>query len=255
MMKLHKSFGTIEVWDDGQNLLVYDVLPVTPEVPVASSVGPKPLIFDNEYLNFAYIGLCCLEETPQEILLLGLGAGSFYRAIRTQDMFVDIKAVEVSKTMIDVAKELCKVQDKDVVQADARQYLKTVTDASKDFIFMDMFDSTGKVPNDMLSAEFLGQCKNLLIMDGIFVLNYIYYGNQEEAIQMAETLLSLYGKKSVRILEFNDNWVFICKVSDEDRGPTVNTGSDYYKNCRGKIDIKRWLSEEIGMSKLLYLIS
>lgn len=259
-MELLEQIGdgeqAVQIWKEGKDtLLVFDVLPVTEDSAIASAINTQPFLFSNEYLNFAMLATCCLEEPAIEVTLLGLGAGTFHRALKKADNFAMIHSVELSSSMIEVAHRYCGVPLSSIKHIDAYEYIKTVQDATQDFLFVDIFNRDGKVPSQFLTSSFLSNCKNTIIMNGIFCMNYIDHGNSEELIDLADNLRAIYGNKSVRIFEYKDNYVFICKVSDEDLSPSILSSNLYYKQSRAVIDYSLWRKEEITYSKMLSILS
>jgi predicted membrane-bound spermidine synthase len=145
-------------------------------------------------------------------LLLGLGGGSLYKTLNSNNYDVDV--VEIDKRIEDIAKEYFSIDKSvNVVVDDARHYLNT-TDKKYDVIIYDLYHSETP-PIHLMTKEAFAEIKNKLTDDGILIVNFYGFisGSMGKAARsIYKTLLS--ENYHVRLMatpgdEANRNLLFI----------------------------------------------
>lgn len=127
-------------------------------------------------------------EKGSKVLLLGLGGGTFYHQF--ERLGYKIKAVELDDRIKDVAIEYFGVnKNADVVIDDARHYLN-VQKEKYDIITMDLFYNETP-PYQALTVESFNKTKEALNEDGLIMLNFYGYLNDEKGVAARSLIKTL----------------------------------------------------------------
>ena len=131
----------------------------------------KPYYLMHEYTQTMLLGLLFAEA--QRITILGLGGGAFVHCLSHYFPHLTIQAIEIRKAVIDIAYEWFNLPNHDnltVINADANEYVSTLTPNSSDIIFSDLYEADGmsacQAQEDFLSSSCLA-----LSEPGCLVLN------------------------------------------------------------------------------------
>ena len=131
-----------------------------------------------EYTRLAFAGLL-LNETPQRILIIGIGGGIIPRAMRDYFPDIEIDVVEIDPDVLDVAKMFFFFKsDKDlrVHLCDGRSFVRQEArknPAGKyDMIILDAYDEE-YIPVHMVTREFLEHVAAILDPKGVVVANML----------------------------------------------------------------------------------
>jgi spermidine synthase len=108
-------------------------------------------------------------DTPGDMLLLGIGAGSLIKQYASAGWRVD--AVDIDPEIVDIAKRYFNLQSSDAAirVMDAREYLST-TAKRYDVILMDAFGSSA-IPFHLVTKEVFASIASHLRPGGVFALN------------------------------------------------------------------------------------
>lgn len=142
----------------------------------------------NNYLDYFALAPSLLQkEKPYSILLIGVAGGT---VIKQLNQFfpnaVEIDAVEIDPTMIDVAKQYFDLSDSEanIIVGEGRQYIAT-TQKKYDIVLIDAFSTDLYAPTHLMTQEFFNQVKTALNPGGLMVFNVV-------SPEIVETGQSLY---------------------------------------------------------------
>ena len=110
----------------------------------------------------------------RRVCVIGLGGGSFQRALARMRPDAEIDSVEIDPAVRDVARKYFLYEESDRVRtviADGRVFLSRPGPAY-DLIVLDAFNSTG-VPFHLTTREFFRIVRRRLSPDGIFAANFV----------------------------------------------------------------------------------
>ncbi len=110
----------------------------------------------------------------RRVCVIGLGGGSFQRALARMRPEAEIDSVEIDPAVRDVARKYFLYQESDRVRtviADGRVFLSRPGPAY-DLIVLDAFNSTG-VPFHLTTREFFQIVRRRLSADGVFAANFV----------------------------------------------------------------------------------
>ena len=129
----------------------------------------------------------------QDILILGMGTGTF--AVQCQKLFpgCNIKGVEIDDKITDLAHEYFELPDDiEVITYDGRAYLEA-DDEKYDVIMVDAYQDI-TIPFQMSSVEFFTLVRDHLKDNGIMVMNMNMHGNGETDITtyLSDTVASVF---------------------------------------------------------------
>lgn len=121
------------------------------------------------------------EDSPGNILVLGMGTGTFAKYCSEYFPGCSIEGVEIDKKIADLSREYFKLpQSVPVVVGDGRSYL-AASDKTYDVIMVDAYQDI-TIPFQMSSVEFFTEVKNHLAPDGVMVVNMNMKSDRENSI-------------------------------------------------------------------------
>lgn len=132
------------------------------------------------------------KENP-EILILGMGTGTFASQCRYYFGEVNIEGVEIDQKITSLAQEYFQLpKDIKVATYDGRAYLQAV-EKKYDVIMVDAYQDI-TIPFQMSSREFFTMVKEHLTEDGIMVVNMNMHTNQEGNINqyLSDTIADVF---------------------------------------------------------------
>lgn len=133
------------------------------------------------------------EKEDFNILILGMGTGTFGSQCRSYYGNVDIKGVEIDEKIIDLAVKYFEMPGNIPVEAyDGRAYLNAV-DEKYDVIMVDAYQDI-TIPFQMSSVEFFSLVKGHLKEDGVMVVNMNMKSSKEGNINqyLSDTISSVF---------------------------------------------------------------
>jgi spermidine synthase len=162
---------------------------------------PGKLLFD--YSICSALGFSLFKEPKNEVknvLMIGLGGGSFPRFIRKYFPEAKIDSVDIDPVVAGVARKYFFVQDEAchaIYVEDGRKFVET-SKKTYDVVILDAFGNGSEVPRQLTSMEFLAQVKKHLSPKGIIITNFI---NRDQALY--ESILATYGSAFKYVMRFN----------------------------------------------------
>lgn len=128
-------------------------------------------VYEENYWNYFSL-LPSLMNKPENVLIVGLGAGTIARQLQHYHPALQIDGVEIDPEIVRVGREYFELgyQNLNVHITDGLQYLATCT-KKYDIVILDAFKG-GNVNKAFLTSEVFSQIKGLLKPKGIFSTNY-----------------------------------------------------------------------------------
>lgn len=133
------------------------------------------------------------EDSPGNILVLGMGTGTFAKYCSEYFPGCSIEGVEIDKKIADLSREYFKLpKSVPVVVGDGRSYL-AASDKTYDVIMVDAYQDI-TIPFQMSSVEFFTLVKEHLTEGGVMVVNMNMRGTQEGNINqyLADTISAVF---------------------------------------------------------------
>lgn len=130
-----------------------------------------------------------------EILILGMGTGTYAKQCMNYFENVSIEGVEIDQKITDLAGKYFALPDTvEVTTYDGRAYLQAI-DKKYDVIMVDAYQDI-TIPFQMSSVEFFTLVKEHLAEDGVMVVNMNMRGSGEGSINrhLADTIGSVFGQ-------------------------------------------------------------
>ena len=160
------------------------------------SIRKKDQSLTGMYYDYAMAApyMAGVEEKEQlEVLILGMGTGTFATQCMRYFDHLQVEGVEIDEKITQLAKQYFELPEEiKVTTYDGRAYLNVV-DKKYDVIMVDAYQDI-TIPFQMSSVEFFTLVKEHLTEDGVMVVNMNMHGNQEGNINqyLADTISSVF---------------------------------------------------------------
>jgi len=174
-----------------------------------------PYQTDIEYVGYLHLTIAAAPWATR-VLVIGLGGGSLVKRMWRDYPWMRIDAVEIDPEVVIVARELFALPDDDRVRVfteDGRTFVSTSVD-SYDIIVVDAFDDD-HVPRQLLTEEFMRDCRDLLTPNGVIAYNVIgaLYGPHSKSFRsLYRTVANVWRRI----------WIFPLGISDDQADKTRN---------------------------------
>lgn len=136
--------------------------------------NPYLILFDYMRLQL----LCFLwNSEPENILIIGLGAGILPRIIHHLSPNTIIHVVEIDPQVIDLAQKYFDFHTNDFIRVyaeDGRYFLERRPSNQYDIIIVDVFTVNGHIPHALRTLECLGEYLRVLKSTGLVIANFLY---------------------------------------------------------------------------------
>lgn len=135
------------------------------------------------------------EKTEADMLILGMGTGTYARQCMKYFDGLNIEGVEIDRKITDLAGEYFDLPSEvKVTTYDGRAYLN-VDDKKYDVIMVDAYQDI-TIPFQMSSLEFFTMVKEHLKEDGVMVVNMNMHSEEEGNINdyLADTIANVFGE-------------------------------------------------------------
>lgn len=160
------------------------------------------------------------KDTPGNILILGLGTGTFAKYCKDYFPKCMIEGVEIDKKIADLATEYFNLPDSVQVSIyDGRSYL-TASEKKYDVIMVDAYQDI-TIPFQMSSVEFFTEVSNHLTSNGVMVVNMNMKSKSKPSINdyLCDTIGSVFDYVYTAPVEGGTN----CEVFAFQNSNTLNT--------------------------------
>lgn len=203
--------GSFAFWESGltyEGESVYNYLQVKEDdrrVILSTNVlfGVQSLLMKDDALTGMYYDyamaapLMAGQEKPEDcnILILGMGTGTYARQCRNYFGDMEIEGVEIDEKITALARAYFDLPaDVPVSTYDGRAYLNAI-DEKYDVIMVDAYQDI-TIPFQMSSAEFFMLVQAHLAPDGVMVVNMNMRGSEEGSINeyLADTISSVFSQ-------------------------------------------------------------
>lgn len=179
--RCYDQWGLVQVFDDGNKR--YLSFGTTDEQSCQLKSRPAQLQHDYSRAMLAVLDLFHVEQSPQQITLLGLGGGSMARTLLELLPTAHINAVELRETVARVARQyfgLPRDPRLNLTFMDAGLYLASHPHHSCELLISDLFLAAG-LDEQQLHQTFLDRCYEHLAPGGWLVLN-LWREHREQAL-------------------------------------------------------------------------
>lgn len=131
------------------------------------------------YYDYALAAPVMVGEEAPDVLILGMGSGTYASQLRKYYPEADITGVEIDQKITDLAYGYFGIpEDINVETYDGRAYLQA-EERKYDIIMVDAYQDI-TIPFQMSSVEFFGLVRDHLKDDGVMVMNMNMHGRSEE---------------------------------------------------------------------------
>ena len=148
------------------------------------------------YYDYAMAAPLMIPDKPvqdMEVLILGMGTGTYATQCRKYFGDMNIEGVEIDEKITELSREYFSLpEDVKVTTYDGRAFLQAV-DTTYDVIMVDAYQDI-TIPFQMSSVEFFTMVKNHLKDGGVMVVNMNMHGNKEGDINqyLADTIANVF---------------------------------------------------------------
>jgi len=187
---IHRDYWNdhlVEIKDNGDYRSLYFASTVLQSQ--MSLLSPQRLVLS--YTQYMLLPLL-LQPKPRNILVVGIGSGSFIRFFYHHFPECIISAVDYSQHIIDVARGYFQLPESDRVIVhckDGYQFLKNSRKTVYDLILIDAFDSKGMAPT-IYSDRFFRLCKEHLSPNGVVSCNI--WSTENKLLEEIKSLLAMH---------------------------------------------------------------
>jgi spermidine synthase len=134
--------------------------------------SPEHLVFEYTQLM---LGALYLNPDPHQVLIIGLGGGTLPQVMGKLLPQANIDVVEIDPAVVQVARRYFGFQTDariGVTEQDGRVYVRRMQREGRhyDLIMLDAYDNQ-YIPEHMLTREFLGEVRSLLLPGGVVAAN------------------------------------------------------------------------------------
>jgi len=165
------DYGTMWVHDnDGIRCLTFKKPPTRVAQSCMYLEKPNHLIFGYSHI---FLSSLFLKDSPQKILLLGLGGASIPKALNILAPRAHLDIVEINSALVPIVNEYFSFnenQKTNIIIADGAEFVKNAPADSYDIILLDAFDSK-YIPPALLTDEFMNNVKRIMTKNGIIASN------------------------------------------------------------------------------------
>lgn len=154
---------------------------------------------------------------PPEILILGLGTGTY--AAQCGEFFpsAQVDGVEIDEKIIQLARDYFDLPETVRVHAgDGRAFLQSAGEARYDVIMVDAYQDI-TIPFQMSSVEFFQMAKSRLKEDGCLVVNLNMHSGQEGSINeyLSDTIASIFPYAYTAVVPNQTNQVLFASGRED----------------------------------------
>ena len=211
---------------------------------------PKQVILN--FMRYSFIALAAQKKKPENILFIGLGAGTMPMFLRRQYPKVNIDIVEIDKGVKPVAEKYFGFSEDEkmqVITMDGRAY---VNDFHKkyDLIFVDAYNSKA-IPFQLTTLEFFQGIKQNLTKEGIVICNIANFGNDNYTYSQFKTVNEVFKYITVFVCPYKTN--FVLFASNENlfqKQPLKKAAETIDKNNNWSFKITPYLETQMDKKDL-----
>lgn len=206
-------YNYLQVKEDANSVILSTNVMVGVQSVMMKEDGLTGMYYDYALAAPYMAGIADQEES--DILILGLGTGTFATMCTNYFPNAQIEGVEIDKDIVDLAREYFRLPDSvNVSVYDGRAYLNT--DKKYDVIMVDAYQDI-TIPFQMSTVEMFTQVKDCLKEDGVMVVNMNMRSNKEGAINdyLCDTIVSVFEEVYTVPVKYGTNMeLFAAKNSN-----------------------------------------
>ena len=186
-------YNYLQVKEDGSRVILSTNVLFGVQSVLMKETGLTGMYYD--YAMAAPLMTGLEEPGDCEMLILGMGTGTYATQCRRYFGEMDVEGVEIDDRITDLAREYFELPgDVKVTTYDGRAFLNVV-DRQYDVIMVDAYQDI-TIPFQMSSVEFFTLVKEHLKEDGVMVVNMNMRGSREGNINqyLADTIATVFGQ-------------------------------------------------------------
>lgn len=184
-------YNYLQVRDTGDSVILSTNVLFGVQSIMMKSEGLTGLYYD--YALAAPAAAGAGKDGVQDVLVLGMGTGTYAKQCRAYFSGASIEGVEIDRKITDLAARYFKLpEDMKVVTYDGRAYL-TAQDKKYDVIMVDAYQDI-TIPFQMSSAEFFRLVRDHLTENGVMVVNMNMHSDGAGSINeyLSDTIASVF---------------------------------------------------------------
>ena len=127
----------------------------------------------SDYINKSILWWM-LQESINSVLVLWAGAGAHIKYLEDHFDYINITAIDIDETMIDIAKNELWINTDDIHIWDIQHVVKKLMKQWEkyDLILFDIYGSNGEIPKHLVNRELFFDIQKLLYETWVFSINY-----------------------------------------------------------------------------------
>lgn len=171
--------------------------------------APDKLLF--EYTQIAFVSLGFLDREPEDVLFVGLGAGSMVRYISRYYPDANVDVAEIDPDILSVAKKYFHFKETPKLKVhlkDGRIFIKRNRTRKYDLIILDAYQND-YIPFHLTTVEFLREVKGVLKEGGVVVSNITSPNKNKFFYSMIETFKEEFPHLYIYRGRKSNNYIFI----------------------------------------------
>ncbi len=171
LIKEESNFGPVWIFEEnGQRCMTF----IKPPTPIVQSciLTQNPKIILHSYIQML-LSTLFFNDTPQKILIIGLGGANAQNALNILLPRAQIDTVEINAALPKIVDQYFGYKEdfhNKIFIADGAIFAKEATDNIYDIILIDAFNAD-YIPPQLLTDEFMQDIKKMLTPNGIVAIN------------------------------------------------------------------------------------
>jgi len=222
LYRVEDSEGVIVVTQRGNKRL----LSFGSSLEQSSVLMDKPYYLIHEHTQVMLLGLLFVDA--RHITLLGLGGGALVHCCNHYYPDAIIQVVEIRQAVIDIAYdwfELPRIENLQVINADALHHILKVKQSSSDIIFSDLYEAEGMAPCQA-QQEYIVASYHALSEAGCLVLNF--HQKPHRGSLLMDTIESFFETIIVYDSGERNSIMFCCKTEIFLHQPELNARAESF---------------------------
>lgn len=165
------EFGDVYVVKKGDKICIKTNLRTFGSHSCFKPTNPDILLFD--YNNIFLEALEYFNITPNKVLLIGLGGGTFPKALAKKLPETEVDIVEINPAMVKISREFFDFKPNEktkIYLQDGVEFIMNNNKTVYDFIFIDAYNDSD-IPKSFLDEKFITQLSKILANHGMLAIH------------------------------------------------------------------------------------
>lgn len=164
-----------------------------------------------KFMQYSFISLTAIEQKPEKVLFIGLGAGIMPMFLRRIYSETKMDIVEIDPAIEPIAKKYFGFnpdKNMETITKDGRVFVNN-TKEKYDIIYIDAYNAS-EIPFQLTTLEFFQKIKSCLKPDGMMVANIANFGKMDFIFSEIETVRNVFENIAVFICPGQTNYVLFA---------------------------------------------